>query len=263
MGLNAAPHVTYGFIGIGNMGFGMAMNIRVKIPTTSKLVICDTNKARTDEFLKKAGGNTEGAVSPREVAEKAVGILILTYMVARLTEFEMQEIILTSLPHGPAVHAVYTDPNIGLLSIPKPQSPKLFIEMSTIEIGIATDVRNRVLESEIGEVIDSPVSGGIISATQGDLSIMTGGTAEQYAKAKPVLEMMGIPQNIFHCGPSGHGLATKLINNYCNFINYAVLCEGKSLKSPVSNDYAFVLTIDLGMNAGVRYGLNPKLLAVM
>lgn len=112
-------------------------------------------------------------------------------------------------------------------------------------------------------MIDSPVSGGIASATQGDLTVMIGGTAEQYAKAKPVLEMIGISKHIFHCGPPGHGLATKLINNYCNFINYAVLCEGKSLKSLASNEYEFVLTTDLGMNAGVRYGLDPKLLAGM
>ena len=89
MGLNAAPDVTYGFVGLGNMGFGMAMNIRVKIPTTSKFVICDTNQARTEEFLGKAGGNTEVAVSPREVAEKAVRTLIMTRVVARLTESEM------------------------------------------------------------------------------------------------------------------------------------------------------------------------------
>lgn len=125
------------------------------------------------------------------------------------------------------MRAVYTDPHQGLLSVSNPTHQILCLECSTTEIGTAADVRNQVSASGIGSVIDCPVSGGIASAAQGDLSIMVGGSQEQYALALPVLEMIGKPANIFHCGPIGHGMATKLINNYCNFLNYATLCEGK------------------------------------
>ena len=85
-GLNVVPDVTYGFIGIGNMGFGMAQNIRAKVPKASKLVICDTNKARVYEFFATVKWNLEAAASPREVAEKAVRCLVLRSQLLATTE---------------------------------------------------------------------------------------------------------------------------------------------------------------------------------
>lgn len=69
------PEAAYGIIGIGNMGFGMAQNLRAKLPRASRLVICDTNQGRVEEFmasLTDLKGVTEAVSSPREVAEKAV-----------------------------------------------------------------------------------------------------------------------------------------------------------------------------------------------
>ena len=125
---------------------------------------------------------------------------------------------------------MFTDPENGVLSVPKGRQPKLFLECSTVEVGTSSEVRKQVYASGLGDFVDSPVSGGILSAHQGDLSIMMGGTPELYERARPILELMGKDKNVFLCGPAGAGLATKLINNYCNFINYAVLCEGESIK---------------------------------
>lgn len=64
---------TYGFVGIGVMGYGMAMNLRAKIPESTRFVLCEINEARRDQFLKTCSGSVEVAASPAEVAEKAVG----------------------------------------------------------------------------------------------------------------------------------------------------------------------------------------------
>ena len=71
------PGVTYGFIGIGRMGFPMALNLRAKMPHASKLIVCDINQARVEEFLvqSRSLGPVEVAASPREVAERCVSTL--------------------------------------------------------------------------------------------------------------------------------------------------------------------------------------------
>jgi 3-hydroxyisobutyrate dehydrogenase-like beta-hydroxyacid dehydrogenase len=68
------PSVTYGFIGIGRMGFPMALNFRAKMPPASKLVVCDVNKAHVEDFLvqSRSLGPVEVASSPKEVAEHCV-----------------------------------------------------------------------------------------------------------------------------------------------------------------------------------------------
>jgi len=59
------------------MGYGMAANLRAKIPKSSKLIICEINEARREQFFAENKGLLEVARSPREVAEQAVGHLRL------------------------------------------------------------------------------------------------------------------------------------------------------------------------------------------
>lgn len=63
-----------GFIGLGNMGFGIAMNVRKRLPPSSKLVVCELDKARRDEFIQQAKehGVVENAETPKEIAERCV-----------------------------------------------------------------------------------------------------------------------------------------------------------------------------------------------
>lgn len=72
MANNGAPDATYGFIGLGNMGAGMAKNVRQKIPSSSKLVVCELNKTARDEFCRTNEGDIETVETPKEVAEKCV-----------------------------------------------------------------------------------------------------------------------------------------------------------------------------------------------
>lgn len=67
-----APDATYGFIGLGNMGFGMAKNVRQKIPSTSKFIVCELVTAQRDEFCSTIEGDIETAKTPKEIAEKCV-----------------------------------------------------------------------------------------------------------------------------------------------------------------------------------------------
>jgi len=66
------PNATYGFIGIGAMGWGMAQSLRRKMPQTSTLIICELNKPRRDEFVAETQGLITVVESPKEVAEQAV-----------------------------------------------------------------------------------------------------------------------------------------------------------------------------------------------
>jgi hypothetical protein len=69
---NAPPSVTYGFIGLGVMGYGMAKNLRSKIPKSSTLVICELVEKRRGQFVAETEGLLKVAHSPNEVAEQAV-----------------------------------------------------------------------------------------------------------------------------------------------------------------------------------------------
>lgn len=78
-GTSALPNVTYGFIGIGVMGWPMAQNLRKKMPKNNNLIICELNKPRRDKFVAETEGLIKVAESPKEVAELAVSSMGLSY----------------------------------------------------------------------------------------------------------------------------------------------------------------------------------------
>jgi 3-hydroxyisobutyrate dehydrogenase-like beta-hydroxyacid dehydrogenase len=143
------------------------------------------------------------------------------------------------LPKGVHVLDVFTDPLTGLLSIPKKTTATRFIDCSTIDVATSLQVKEKVLECQAGSFIDAPVSGGPNGARAATLTIMVGGPEDAYASALSVLQRFG--KSVFHCGPTGAGLATKFINNYLSVITTIGTCEA--------------------MNIGLKYGLDPKVLA--
>lgn len=145
------------------------------------------------------------------------------------------------LPRGPHVLEVFTNPQNGLLSLSQSSTQKLLLECSTIEVKTSLKVQEEVNKSGVGIMADCPVSGGPNGANNGTLTFMVGGSPELFARVKPILETMGKPTSIFHCGPSGAGLATKQINNYLSSI-----C---------------ILGVSEAMDMGIRYGLDPKVLS--
>lgn len=218
----AAPETTYGFIGLGVMGFPMALNLRQKIPKGSKLFICELSEKQRTKFMSQAEGEVTVADSPRAVAEQA-------------------DIILTSLPAGKHVEFVFNDPETGLLSL-KPTGRKIFfIETSTIETATSLEVSKAVADSGLGDFIDAPISGGPNGAYAGSLTFMVGGPKNLYERALPILKTMGKEQSLFHCGDAGAGLATKQINNYLSGVCIVGTSEA--------------------MDMGIKYGLDPKVLS--
>lgn len=241
MGRSTPPDKTYGFIGLGVMGWGMAQNLRAKIPKSSKLIICELSESRRDQFVKDTPGLLEVALSPKAVAEKAVRFVlsVLQAMKPLLNLFN-QDIIITMLPKGPHVLDAFTNAVSGLLTA-KSETEKLFIDCSTIDVKTSLIVCEAVEKSGQGKFVDSPVSGGPNGAVAGTLTFMIGGTEELYERTKSVVRTMGKENSIFHCGPAAAGLATKQINNYLSAVSILGVCEA--------------------MNMGERYGLDPKVLA--
>jgi hypothetical protein len=67
------PDANYGFIGLGNMGFGMAQNLRAKMPKQSTLIVCELDEKKRKDFVSSVEGLVEVADTPRELVERSVG----------------------------------------------------------------------------------------------------------------------------------------------------------------------------------------------
>ncbi|KAF7556602.1 hypothetical protein G7Z17_g1359 [Cylindrodendrum hubeiense] len=219
-----SPAKSYGFIGLGVMGYGMAKNLRAKIPENSTLYVCEVVTERRDRWVAETPGDIQVVASPRELCHKS-------------------DIIITMLPRGEHVQEVFTNQSNGLLSvnsIPKAEG-KIFIDCSTIDVKTSQHIGDVVKQSGLGAFADAPVSGGVGGANAGTLTFMVGSSPEVFEQVKSTIIHMGKPESIFHCGGAGAGLATKLINNYLSAVNMIGVCEG--------------------MNMGRLYGLDPAVLA--
>ncbi|KEF58595.1 uncharacterized protein A1O9_06521 [Exophiala aquamarina CBS 119918] len=217
------PAATYGFIGIGNMGCPMAWNLRKKIPQESKLIICDIVAENVQRCLAKCEGlgPVEVAANPKEITESC-------------------DIVISSLPPKQPIEIVFRHPETGILAAKPGAVPKLFIETSSIDVPSQLSFAKAIEKAKLGELVDCPVSGGIFGAEDATLSSVMGGSEENFRRVKPIMSTMANPEHLFHAGAVGSGLACKIINNYVATVSYVALCEG--------------------MNAGVRYGLDPKVL---
>lgn len=252
------PAVTYGFIGmshsfafrrvhlvrvakvligLGNMGYRMAKNLRSELSADSALVVCEVVQSVLDKFVGETKGLIRVANTPKEVSEQSVSCDNAPIEIGSLTD--MKDIILTMLPAGKHVKQVFTDQSNGLLSISKSSKPKLFIECSTIDVPTSLEVAEAVSQSALGSFADVPVSGGPTGAEAATLTFMAGGSTDVIGRVKPIVMTMG--KTFFHCGGAGAGLATKQINNYISGICMLGTAEA--------------------MNLGIRYGLDPKVLA--
>ena len=168
------------FIGLGNMGGPMALNL---IKKGHNVVGFDLSEEAL-KIITAAGGQT--AESASAAAKDA-------------------DIVVSMLPSGKHVAALYSEEFIGNL---KPNT--LLIDSSTIDAVTARTVAKRAV-SKGCKMIDAPVSGGTAGAQAGTLTFIVGGKQEDYEKARPILKCMG--QNIFHAGESGAGQVAKICNN--------------------------------------------------
>jgi 3-hydroxyisobutyrate dehydrogenase len=116
------------------------------------------------------------------------------------------DIIVICVSDTPDVEAVINGEQ-GVLEGVKPGS--LVVDCSTISPIVTRDLADVLAERQVA-MLDAPVSGGSEGAAQGTLSIMVGGAAKDFERAKPILEAMG--QKITHVGSNGAGQTVKLVN---------------------------------------------------
>ena len=193
------------FIGLGNMGGPMAVNLVKAGHSVTGFDIVSANLANLEAAGGKAAPTIAGALRDAEV-------------------------IITMLPAGAHVRSVYLDQN-GILQHARPGS--LLIDCSTIDVESARHVAGKAAAQDL-EMIDAPVSGGVVGAGAATLTFMAGGPRPAFERARPVFECMG--KNIFHAGDAGNGQAAKICNNMILGISMIGVAE------------AFVLAEKLGLD---------------
>ncbi|QMU96584.1 2-hydroxy-3-oxopropionate reductase [Microbacterium esteraromaticum] len=181
-------------IGLGIMGLPMAKNL-VKAGYTV------TGVNRSPEAVEKlvaAGG--KGAASIAEGVKDA-------------------DVIITMVPDSPDVEGVVRGEE-GVFANAKPGA--LWIDNSSIRPDVAKELAAEAVAAGFGAV-DAPVSGGEQGAIDGVLSIMTGGSPEDFARAEPILQAIG--KTIVHVGPAGAGQTVKAANQLIVAVNIQALSE--------------------------------------
>ncbi len=237
---------TIGFIGLGAMGKPMAENLVSRVmqetqdPSVS-FVVYDVTDLSVTRFLTAhtslfPGRSIAPASSPAGVAS-------------------MASTIVTMLPSSPHVREVYTGEGgilEGLASLGAPsESPAngtLCIDSTTLDPKVALEVAAMVKKAggargeEKGsfDMIDAPVSGGVVGARAGTLSFMVGSDDPlTFRRAEPYLMKMG--SRAIHCGKNTNGLIAKIANNLLLGISMLGTCEAMLL--------------------GTAHGLSPQMLA--
>jgi 3-hydroxyisobutyrate dehydrogenase len=181
-----------GFIGLGNMGAGMAAN------------------------LAKAGHDVRAydlSIAAMDKAKKA-GCLPMEAAVEAIKEAEA---VVTMLPAGKHVREVFESSVFG-----NAPTSAILMDCSTIDVTTAREVTDDA-QSKGYRMVDAPVSGGIAAAEAGTLTFMVGGTQEAFDRAKPFLDPMG--KAVIHAGGAGAGQAAKICNNMLLGASMIATCE--------------------------------------
>jgi 3-hydroxyisobutyrate dehydrogenase len=206
---------TIAFIGLGNMGGPMAINL---VKAGHQVRVFDLN-AEACARVAEQGGVRVGSAAE---AVQGAGVVI------------------SMLPASQHVEALYlgNDETEGLFAaLP---AGTLVIDCSTIAPASARKVAEAGQTRQL-HVLDAPVSGGTAGAAAGTLTFMVGGNAEDLARAEPLLRNMG--QNVFHAGGNGAGQAAKLCNNMLLGILMVGTSEALSLGKSLGLDPAVLAGI--------------------
>lgn len=198
-----------GLIGLGFMGKPMARNLA---RAGALMIVHNRSRTSVDEL---ASEGMTAATSPKEVAETA-------------------DIIITMLTDTPAVETVMTGQNGVFEGL---TAGKLVIDMSTTKVP-ATRAFGEGAAEKGADYVDAPVSGGTIGAENGTLTIMAGGSEQAFARALPVLSVLG--QRITHVGPIGTGQVAKAANQVIVGLNIGAVAEALALARRAGADPAKV-----------------------
>ena len=183
-----------GFIGLGNMGRPMALNLaKAQVP----LVVHDIDPAKVEPLRAKGAAVAD---SPAAVARAATRTICMVETTAQ----------------AEAVIA-------GEQGILRGAAPgHIVLCMSTIDPMVARRLADTLAARNIA-MLDAPVSGGTERAGTGELSIIAGGKAETFEACRDLFLAMG--SKLFHVGDLGQGLAMKLVNNMLVQVNTVAVAE--------------------------------------
>lgn len=191
------------FIGLGNMGGGMAANLA---KAGHDVRAFDLSEAA----LASAG--SAGCLPVADAAEAVAGA----------------EAVITMLPAGRHVEEVYT-----AAAIPGASPSAVLIDCSTIDVATARRLAEAASAKGLAAV-DAPVSGGIAAASAGTLTFMVGGSPEAFERARPFLDDMG--KAVIHAGASGAGQVAKMCNNMILGATMIATCEAFAMAEKLGLD---------------------------
>jgi len=182
------------FIGLGIMGSPMA----VHLAKAGNDVVGYNRSPEKAKPLIEAGGRAADSVADAVADAEVIAVMV---------------------PDSPDVREVLAGDN-GVFASAK--SGALIIDFSSIRPDITTELAEQAAAQGF-RLIDAPVSGGEAGAINAALSIMVGGTAEDFEAAKPILQAVG--KTIVHVGPNGSGQTVKAANQLIVAANIQVLAE--------------------------------------
>lgn len=189
--------MTITFIGLGNMGAPMASNL--------------AKAGNTVRGYDVSGAQADG-VQRADTIEQALG---------------GASTVITMLPNGTIMKDVIAE------ALSYAATDTLFIDCSTVDVTSARAAAEEIIGNGHA-ALDAPVSGGTAGAAAGTLTFMAGGERDAFARAEPLLAIMGA--RTFHCGASGAGQAAKICNNMILGISMIATCEAFALADGLELD---------------------------
>jgi 3-hydroxyisobutyrate dehydrogenase-like beta-hydroxyacid dehydrogenase len=185
-----------GFIGLGIMGAPMAANLA---GAGFEVAAWNRTRARAIDLEREHGARA--AATPADAADGA-------------------DAVITMVTDSPQVEAVLFGDDGAAEAM---SASALAIDMSTVAPSATKAIAER-LERETGAAfLEAPVSGSRPKAEAGTLTIMAGGSRDDFERARPVLDAMG--ELVVHVGPRGHGSMAKLLSNTMGAVNVAALAQ--------------------------------------
>ncbi len=206
-----------GFIGLGRMGGHMARN--VQLSGEHEMRVFDLSRDAMEALVEDGAF---AAASPREAATGA-------------------DIVFTSLP-GPSDVLEVALGEAGVLDSLEPGS--VYVDLSTVSPQTLQTVAESAARGV--QVLDCPVSGGVAGAEAGNLCLMAGGDRETFDRIKPVLDLIGEPEKVLHCGDVGAGSVCKLVNNLVGLSTGVVLGEAFTMGLAAKVDPGILYQVVMG-----------------
>ncbi len=210
------------FIGLGNMGGGMAANL-----------VKAGHEVRAFDLAKPAlEAAREAGCSTFDTAKEAC---------------EGVEAVVSMLPNGAIVKGVYENEVIGHAPV-----GAVLLDCSTIDVATAKSVIEAA-SAQGYHMVDAPVSGGIAAASGGTLTFMVGGTTEAFSQAEPILAAMG--KAVIHAGDAGAGQTAKICNNMLLAITMIGTAEAMKMAEKLGLDPQKFYEIS-SQSSGYNWSLN-------